>query len=216
MKHYSSDVPRTLLGALVLTLAIVVVATGASAARAQSTSHAPATSTYPISKDKQALVVRVSENICGQAIRGDFFHYKMFLQNAGLRYLGEAITVEEAYPYIRCDGPPIEGVDLLRINFENPDSGQHFTDLILYFEEEAIDKTFLRKVVNCKRFYDGRCMDVFAHIERNRRIHSDSPTFTKKYDYLEIFLRKRINALGGPLRDRQFCREVLGEPSHCQ
>ena len=184
--------------------------------RTVATTPASAASIYPISEDKQALVARMSKIICEKAIRGDFYHMKMMLKNAGRRYLGEAITIEEAYPYIRCRGSSRGGTDLLGIIVENPANDLFWVSLILYFEEEANHVNVLRKLVSCKKDFGSRCLDIFGHIENRRRIYSDNPIFAEKYDYLETFLRRRINPLGGPLRDPQFCREVLGEQAYCQ
>ena len=178
----------------------------------------PATSIYSVSEEKQKLVKRISRSICGKATRGDFYRIKMMLKNAGKRYLGEEITVEEAYPYVQCEGPFGKGIDLLRVNLENPDSGQFFRGLILYFEEESSDKKLISKIAACKRKFKNRCLDIFEHIEENRRKNSEShPSFTKKYDYRRDFLHRRLKHIsGGPIRDPLFCQEVLNEPLHCQ
>ena len=176
----------------------------------------PATSIYPISEEKQKLVKRISRSICGKARRGDFLAAKMTLKNMGKRYLGEEITIEEAYPYIQCGGPQGKGIDLLRVNTINPDSGQFFEGLILYFEEESSDRNLISIIASCKRDIYSRCLDIFEYIEYYKRTYSDSPSLIRKLNDRRDFLHKRLKHISnGPIRYPLFCQEVLNEPPHC-
>ena len=168
-----------------------------------------------ISEVKQKLIVRLSKKFCDIAKENDFYRIKKLLENAGKHYLGEAITVEEAYPYIGCNEPNARNIRLLRLPAEYSHLKLFFVDLLIHFYASAPGKTFLRKIVKCKHDFGHGCMDVFEHIQMNRRKHSH-PGRLKKFDTLERQLLYRLLDPPGPVRDPGFCREVLDEPRYCQ
>ena len=175
---------------------------------------APSAQSYDVSEGKQKLITRLSKIACRLASENNFHDITKLFKKVGMRYFGEEITVEEAYPYIRCDMPTAPNIDLFRVAVERPQLDLFFTSLIFHFAEVIDDKTLLSKIVGCKRDFGHGCLDVFEHIEKNRRVDSNNETFVKKYDFLESALWRRTNYAF--IRDLKFCRELLDEPPQCQ
>ncbi len=166
------------------------------------------------SYDRSELLARLNKRICQIASDNDFDRIKKLLENFGKRYLGEAITFEEAYPYIHCNMPFVRNIDLLRMAVEHPQHKLFIIDFLFYFTEEVEDKALLSKIVGCKRDFGYGCLDVFEHIEKNRRQFSQSQLIVEKLDFLESALWRHIEH--GLIRNPKFCRDVLDEPPHCQ
>ena len=165
---------------------------------------------YDVSEEKQKLITRLNKIACRLASENNFHDIKKLFKRVGLRYFGEEIRVEEAYPYIRCDMPTAPNIDLFRVAVERLQLDLFFTSFIFHFAEVIDDKTFLSKIVGCKRDFGHECLDVFEHIEKNRRVDSNNETLVKKYDLLESALWRRMDY--GFIRDPRFCRELLDEP----
>lgn len=174
---------------------------------------APAQS-YDVSEEKRKLIAKLNKRVCRYASENKFYDIKKLLKKAGERYLGEAITVEEAYPYIRCDESFARNIDLFRVAVEYPQKKLFIVNFMFYFAEETDDKTLLPKIVACKRDFGYGCLDVFEHIEKNRRVHSQAESMVKEYNFLESALWRHMNY--SLIRDPKFCRELLDEPPHCQ
>lgn len=111
------------------------------------------------------LIHRVNKRFC-QLIRAEtmitghqddeFQRIKKILAGLGKRYIGEVITVEEAYPYIRCRSNSHIGVylDLLATVVESRSSVARDINgiaLIHYLSHEARDPGLLRKIVACRK-----------------------------------------------------------------
>ena len=190
----------------VITVALIVASLLlAVAASAQS---------YDVSEEKQKRIARLSEIICGFANKNNFHDIKKFLKKAGEHYFGEEITVEEAYPHIRCDESFAPNIDMFRVVVEYPHLELLLLDFLFHFTAEVEDKTLLPTILGCKRDFGYGCLDVYEHIEKRRRMHNEVESMVKKYDFLEHSLWRRTNY--GFIRDPKFCREVLDEPPHCQ
>ncbi len=172
---------------------------------------------YKLSEEKRQFVVRLSKKICWIANRNDdFYQIQKFLKDNSEHHFGEEITIEEAYPYVSCDKPFASNIDLLRVPVEKPGLDLFVVDFTSHFVEDVSDQTLLGKIVSCRRDFGYGCLDVFEHIEKNRRKHSDIPTLDNKYGLFDWTLSQGLAKLGGPIRDPKFCREVLDEPRHCQ
>ncbi len=169
---------------------------------------------YDVSEEKQKLIARLNKRVCRFASENRFHEIKKLFKRFGEHYFGEGITVEEAYPYIRCDESFARNIDLLRVAVEDPTLKIFFVNFVFHFVEEADDKALLGKIIACKRDFGYGCLDVFEHIEKNRRVHSEAESVVKIYDFLESALWRHTNY--GFIRDPKFCREVLDEPPHCQ
>ena len=137
----------------------------------------------------------------------------------GNHYLGEPITFLEAYPYIRCPGPTAYNLDLLRVATQTVTGLRFFMrDVIVYFvDEAACGPNFYRKIVMCKKDTGYGCMNLLELMDKKRRNHEEikSPHGAAKYAEFERYLNKKLNQVGGPVRDARFCREVFNEPTHC-
>lgn len=174
---------------------------------------------YPsISEAKRGLILRLRKSLCHIAGSNNFFGVKEILKNAGKRYVGEEITVEAAYPHIYCNEMMAANIDLIRVAVESPHLELFWVNLVYHFVEgdaSNAGKTMFVRLPMCKRDFGYGCLDVFEHIEKNRRILSNAVS-TGQYNFLEKVLRKGLSRIGGPIRDAAFCREVLDEPLHCQ
>ncbi len=172
---------------------------------------------YPsISEEKRELILRIRKRLCQIANENDFNRIKRILRAIGERYLGEEITIEEAYPHIYCNEAMASNIDLIRVAAEYPRLNIFLLDFLYYFTKDVPDKSFFRKMVSCKRDFGDGCLDVFDHIEKNRMSSLSNEASTRQYDFFKKVLRKRLAEIGGPIRDPEFCREVLDEPLHCQ
>ncbi len=170
---------------------------------------------YDVSEEKQKLIAKLNKRVCLYASENKFYDIKKLLKTLGERHVGEAITVEEAYPYIRCDEITAPNIDLFRVAVEYPHLKLFILNFLFHFVEVVDDKALLGKIVGCKRDFGYGCLDVFEHIEKNRRKMSGiNEVLVEKYDWLESALWRRTNY--GLIRDLKFCREVLDEPPHCQ
>ena len=109
---------------------------------------------------KTELIKRLNPRTC-QMIHGEYQEdtfpgIKKRLAGMGKRYTGEAITVEEAYPYIRCVSPRLNdvGLDLLATvveSFSTFARDKNGIALIDYLSREAQDPYLLRKIVACRK-----------------------------------------------------------------
>ncbi len=190
----------------VMTVALIVASLLlAAVASAQS---------YDVSEEKQKLIAGLNKRICQIASDNNFNRIKRMLEQIGKRYLGEAITLEEAYPYIRCDKANARNIDLFRIAVEYPHLKVFVVNFMFHFVEEVEDETLLGKIVGCRRDFGHGCLDVLEHIERNRRRSSEFDSMVKRYDFLESALWRHMEH--GHIRDPKFCRELLDESPHCQ
>ncbi len=170
---------------------------------------------YDVSEEKQKLIAKLNKRVCRYASENKFYDIKKLLKTLGERHVGEAITVEEAYPYIRCDEITAPNIDLFRVAVEYPHLKLFILNFLFHFVEVVDDKALLGKIVGCKRDFGYGCLDVFEHIEKNRRKMSGiNEVLVEKYDWLEHVLWRHTNY--GFIRDPKFCREVLDELPHCQ
>ncbi len=171
---------------------------------------------HTVSEEKRELIRRLNRKICFIANKNDFLSFKRMLKVVGEHHLGEAITVEEAYPYIRCNELLADNIDLFRVAVENPELTVFSTEFIFYFLENVSDKTLLGRIVSCRNDFGDGCLDIFDHIEKNANEHSNNALIVNEYKRLAGGLQSKLNKLGGPIRDPEFCREYLDELPRCQ
>ena len=169
-----------------------------------------------VSEEKVEMIEKLSNGICLLARENNFYGIQKMLKGIGERYLGEPITILEAYPYIRCSGSSTVDLDLLRLIAQYPGLDFFMIQLITHFADEApCGPTFLRKHVTCGKDIGYGCVNIFGHIARKRRKHSQSPLQVELYNNFELYLNKKVNQLGGPIRDARFCRKILYEAERC-
>ena len=196
-----------------LIFATLAVAAFQTPAPAQS-----APPSYQLSEEKRQLISHFSEKLCRIAKKNDFYGIKKTLKIVGEHFLGEEITVEEAYPYISCYEPFANNVDLLRVAAEHPYLDKFYLNFLYDMPQNVSGKTLLRKVVMCKRDFGDGCLNIFEHVDVNRRRFTDEPSYEqliREYNHFERTLAKTLKWAGGPVRDPKFCREMLDEPLHC-
>ena len=170
-----------------------------------------------LSQEKQKIIAKLNRGICQMALDNDFHGISRMLRGIGKNYVGEEITVLEAYPYIRCSGFFTLDLDLLRVIAQYPSRDLLMIYLISYLaDEQACSPTFLRKLVTCRKdmFERSDCLNIFEHIDHKRRKHSQSPNWVERYNRFESYLNDKVNQLGGPIRDARFCA-LINEPAHC-
>ncbi len=170
---------------------------------------------YKVSEEKRELIGKFREGLCEVARENNFFLIKTILKNAGKRYIGKEITIDEAYPYLYCHEMMASNIDLIRVAVEHPLLDVFVLEFVEHFITPGSDKTLFARLPMCKRDFGRGCLDVFEHMEKNRRKRLHHTDFTKKYDFLKKILRIGLGQIGGPIRAPEFCREVLDEPRYC-
>ncbi len=170
---------------------------------------------YKVSEEKRELIGKFRKRLCQVASKNNFYGIKKILKNAGKRYIGEEITIDEAYPYLYCNESMARNIDLIRVAAEHPYLDVFVVEFMDHFTSDGSDKTMFAKLLMCKRDFGDGCLDVFEHIETNRRASLNNATIAKKFDFLKKILRIGLGRIGGPIRDPEFCREVLDEPRYC-
>ena len=177
-----------------------------------------------VSEEKIAVIAEVNEQLCILALNDGTFSgvygIQKTLEGMGNHYLGEPITLLEAYPYIRCPGPTAYNLDLIRTTLQSTGGTKGFLlDLMAYFDERGgvCNPIFLQKLLMCRQDSGDGCTNVFEFIEKKRRQHSqvEDPYGAKVYGKVQRYLSKKVAQLGGLVRDAHFCREVFNEPAHC-
>ncbi len=117
---------------------------------------------------------------------------------------------------IRCYVFGFGETDLLRVTAEKPiKSGKAAKDLIHFFTDELQDKFLLGKILMCRSEFGYGCVNLFEHIEVNKRMFARLP---KKLRALKIFewrLRK-ANLEEHLKRHAGFCRTFTTEPERCR
>ena len=169
-----------------------------------------------VSEEKVEMIAKLNERLCQLAFDNDFYGIKKKLKGFGERYIGEPITILEAYPYIRCNGSSTVDLDLFRLIAQYPSRDLFMSNLIFHLADEApCGPTFLRKHVTCGKDIGYGCVNIFEHIDHKRRKHSQSPDWVERYNHFESYLNDKVYQLGGPVRDARFCREILYEAERC-
>ena len=173
-----------------------------------------------VSEEKIAVIERITEQICILAYDNNLYGILKTLEGMGNHYLGEPITFLEAYPYIRCSGLSSRNLDLLRFATETVTGLDFFMkDVVIYLaHEKACGPNFYRKIVMCKRDTGyGGCMNLLEFMNRKRRRHEENEASFGGPKFAEFirYLNKKLDRVGGPVRDVRFCREVFNEPTHC-
>ncbi|MDE0354067.1 MAG: ankyrin repeat domain-containing protein, partial [Deltaproteobacteria bacterium] len=109
------------------------------------------------------LIIPVRKHICQLAKKNDFGNLKEFLENVGTRYFGKEITFKEAYPYIYCREMLVGDLDLIRIAVERPHLHKFGLDIFFHFTEMVSERSYLEKILSCKRELGYGCLDIFEH-----------------------------------------------------
>ena len=161
------------------------------------------------------LVDKIYRGLCRAYSENNFTRFRNILKNTSLRLVGREITLEEAYPYLRCNQLNAENIDLIRVTIEVPSESREAAQVLVdYFVEEAEDKAFLGKIVSCRLDFGYGCLNVFEHIERKFRAFSRSTTRTKALNDFKGLLLNNIDERD-LIYDTGFCRRYVGQPPHC-
>ena len=162
-------------------------------------------------------VERISTGLCRSYSNGRLNRLRNVLRKAGKRNLGYEVPLERAYLYIRCYHTALGDIDLLRVTAEKPiKSGKAAKDLIHFFTDELQDKFLLGKILMCRREFGHGCVNLFEHIEVNKKMFARLP---KKLRALKIFERRLRKANLGKehlKRHAGFCRTFTTEQEHCR
>ena len=174
-----------------------------------------------VSEEKIAVIEKISGQLCIMAHDNNLYGILKTLEGMGNHYLGEPITFLEAYPYIRCPGLSARNHDLLRAATLTVTGLDFFMrDVVVYLadeDENACGPNFYRKIVMCKRDTGYGCTNLLELMDNKRRHHEEnnSPHGAAKFAEFIRYLNKKLDRVGGPVRDARFCREVFNEPTHC-
>ena len=172
-----------------------------------------------VSKEKIAVIEKINKPLCTMALDNNLYGILKTLEGMGHHYLGEPITLWEAYPYIRCPGPNSYDHDLLRVATRTVTGLNLFMrDVVVYLvDENACGPNIYRKIVMCKKDTGYGCMNLLELMDKKRRNHEESEASSGGPKFAEFirYLNKKLDRVGGPVRDARFCREVFNEPTHC-
>ena len=162
-------------------------------------------------------VRRISPGLCRSYSHGKLERLRNVLRKSGKRNLGYEVPLERAYMSIRCYVFGFGETDLLRVTAEKPiKSGKAAKDLIHFFTDELQDKFLLGKILMCRREFGYGCVNLFEHIEVNKKMFARLP---KKLRALKIFewrLRKANLGKEHLKRHAGFCRTFTTEQEHCR
>ena len=160
-------------------------------------------------------VERISSGLCRSYEHNRLDRLRKILKRSGERSLGWEVPLERAYMYIKCYQPGLGDVDLLRVSAENPiGTSKAAKDLIHFFTDELQDKFLLGKILMCRREFGYGCVNLFEHIEVNKKMFARLP---KKLRALKIFEWRLRRAVDNEHLKRHvgLCRTFLKEPEHC-
>lgn len=164
--------------------------------------------------NEQQFIAKMGRSLCRNFTRNDFPRLRKLLRDASIHFMGRELRLEDAYRYLRCYQPEAENIDLLRVAAEDPIGANYsIKELVLYFVEEAKDKSLLGKIVMCKRQFGYGWLNVLEHIDKNLRT---AKRRGRKYrtealeDYRALLLRHLDEV--HMIYDHEFCRaSFLGE-----
>ena len=159
---------------------------------------------------------RLGRPLCDQYKKNDFGGMRLMLKNYGPRYLGRELTLEEIYPYLRCEVNAVEGLDLFRVSLEDISLDVAFQGLINYFAHRIKDESLLGKILMCKRRISSKInMNIFEYLEdKIGDVHSPERVLRRQREFLQKL--ERHFPEGRPECDPDFCRVYLSNPpSRC-
>ncbi len=125
------------------------------------------------------------------------------------------VPFERAYMYLKCHKLGLGDTDLLRVTAESPmESNGVAKEVLHYFADELQDKFLLGKILMCRRDFGHGCVNLFEHIEVNKKAAAGYPEKVKALNVFERQLRRAVDNehLG---RHVGLCRRFLNEPEHC-
>ena len=160
-------------------------------------------------------VERISSGLCRSYEHNRLDRLRKILKRSGERSLGWEVPLERAYMYIKCYQPGLGDVDLLRVSAENPiGTSKAAKDLIHFFTDELQDKFLLGKILMCRREFGYGCMNLFEHIELNKKLFTRLP---KRLRALKILERRLRRAVDNEHLERHvgLCRTFFKEPEYC-
>ena len=168
------------------------------------------------------LLHRYGGIVCRSAENNDFASTRKILEEIGERFIGEgeAITVEEALPYIDCAlGGTVDNLLLASFVGRSYDnlSNVYLYDIIHYFATEACDQHLLQKIVGCKIDRGSGCNSFMEHLRQQQAPEQarEYPDRAKGAARIGGYLQTMLNRSGGEIRDVQWCRHVVNEPYYC-
>ena len=172
-----------------------------------------------VSEEKIALLEKINRQLCILSLENNFDGIQKTLEGMGNRYLGEPITLFEAYPYIRCGGRVALNLDLFRYSAQSSNGLKLFmNDLFAYFfdkDNQPCGHVSFRKIMACKVDDGSGCMNFSEFIENKRQKRLGGTSEEKAYGDFHWYLRRKINQVGEPIHDLNFC--TLGnEPGYAQ
>ena len=159
---------------------------------------------------------RLGRPLCDQYKRNDFSGMRLMLKNYSPRYLGREMTLEEIYPYLRCEVNAVEGLDLFRVSLEDISLDVAFQELINYFAHRIKDEILLGKILMCKRRISSKMyLNIFEYLEE--KIGNVNISERVLQGYREFLQSLEVHfPEGRPECDPDFCRVYLSNPpSRC-
>ena len=161
-------------------------------------------------------VARISPGLCNSYENNKLKILRRILRRSGKRKLGWEVPLERAYLYIKCYHVGLGDIDLLRVTAENPiGTNKAAKDLIHFFTDELQDKFLLGKILMCRREFGYGCMNLFEHIEWNKKSFTRLPKKLRALKIFEWHLRKANLGKEHLERHVGLCRTFFKEPEHC-
>ena len=167
-------------------------------------------------REEEELMAKAESGLCRFYFENRFDLARKALRNSSKRILGRELTMERAYRYIRCKQPSAENIDLIRVSAEVPGRTPASTqELVDYFVEEVTGGKFLLgKIVMCERDFGRGCLNVFEHIEKNRKESEGNDVRVEVLNYFKSLLDYNLDD-EHLIHDRAFCRTFFEEPEDC-
>ena len=160
-------------------------------------------------------IERIDPGLCDSYENNKMKRLRRILRRSGERSLGRDVPLERAYMYIKCYVPGLGDIDLFRVTAENPTrTNRAAKELIDYFADELQDKFLLGKILMCRREFGYGCMNLFEHIELNKKHFAGLPKKVRSLNILERRLRRAVDN-EHLKRHVGLCRTFFKEPEHC-
>ncbi len=160
-------------------------------------------------------VERISPALCDSYLHNKLKRLRKVLKRSGERRLGWEVPLERAYMSIKCYDAGLDDAHLLRVSAEDPiGTSKAAKDLIHFFTDELQDKFLLGKILMCRKDFGYGCLNLFEHIELNKKEFARLP---KRLRALKILERRLRRAVDNEHLERHvgLCRTFFKEPEYC-
>ena len=166
-------------------------------------------------KEKE-LVERIGPSLCRSYSHNNLKRLRKIVRRSAERFLGgREVPFERVYMYLNCFDLVLGDTDLLRVTAEEPiGTNRAAKEVIDYFVDELQDKFLLGKILMCRRDFGHGCVNLFEHIEVNKKTAAGYPDKVKALKILEWHLRRAVDN-EYLKRHVGLCRTFLKEPEHC-